>query len=563
MGMYKNNRILAVIPARGGSKGIPRKNIRLLAGKPLIAYSIRTALQSKYVDDVVVSTEDAEIAEIAKNYGSDIVRRPMDLAKDDVPLDPVIFHALNRVQSRRRVTYDYVISMQPTSPLLKRETLDRAIVELVDGGYDTLITVKDETHLYWTRKNGKFLPLYEERKNRQFLDPIYRETGALLISRRDVVTEKKRIGSNVHLFEVQMNEDIDIDTYKDWWVAENLLKRLKVVFRVDGDKDLGLGHVYRAITLANRMFNQDLCFVMNKSKKLGIEKVSEYNYPITTIASPDDALLKLDEVHPDIVINDILDTDEDYILKLKEKGFFVVNFEDLGAGADCADVVVNALYEKSEPPDNSCYGYKYVCLRDEFFIFNPKKIQKKAENILLLFGGSDPNNLTLRSIKAVEKLNLKNISVVIVIGLGYRFKNKLDIYVNRLKNKGFKIRKEQNVKTIAKFLSTTDLVITSNGRTIYEAAAMGVPCISISQNEREVRHLFSHTCKGIINLGIEFNVSEEDIASALKRVLDDYSLRQKMGNNLKSFDLRKGTDRVLRLIFDKYWEKKYEENQNR
>ena len=555
--MYKNQKILAVIPARGGSKGIPRKNIRLLAGKPLIAYSIQTALKSKYVDDVVVSTENEEIAEISKNYGPvEIVKRPRDLAKDDVPLDPVIFHALNHVESRERITYDYVISMQPTSPLLRTETLDKAIVELVDGGYDTLITVRNETHLYWTKKNGRFIPLYKERKNRQFLDPIYRETGALLISRRDVITEKSRIGSNVHVFEVPMDENIDIDAYQDWWVAENLLKRLNVVFRVDGDKDVGLGHVYRTITLANRMFNQNLYFLMDESKKLGSEKVSEYNYPIITIANRDDVLLKLDEIQPDIVINDILDTDEDYILRLKEKGFFVVNFEDLGAGADCADVVVNALYEKSEPPDNSYYGYKYVCLRDEFFIFKPKETEKEVKKILFLFGGSDPNNLTLRSLKAVEKLNLEDISVLVVLGLGYGFKNELDAYVNRLKNKGFKIEIKGNVKTIAKLLSEADLVITSNGRTIYEVAAMGVPCISISQNEREVRHLFSHTCKGIIDLGIESNVSKKDIASALRRVLDDYPFRQKMSNSLKSFDLKKGTDGVLRLIFDKYWERK-------
>ena len=395
------------------------------------------------------------------------------------------------------------------------------------------------------------------------MDPIYRETGALLISRRDVITEKSRIGSNVHLFKVPVNENIDIDTYQDWWVAENLLKRLKVVFRVDGDKDIGLGHVYRAITLANRMFNQDLYFLMVKFKKLGIEKVSEYNYPIIAIANRDDVLLKLDEIQPDIVISDILDTDEDYILKVKEKVFFVVNFEDLGVGADHADIVVNALYEKSEPPDNSYYGYKYVCLRDEFFIFDPKEVEKKVKKILILFGGSDPNNLTLRSLKAVEKLDLKDISVLIILGLGYGFKNKLDAYINRLKNKGFRIETKENVKTMAKLLSEADIVITSNGRTIYEVAAMGVPCISISQNEREVRHLFSHTCKGIMDLGIQSNVSEEDVASALRRVLDDYLFRQKMSNNLKSFDLKKGTDRVLRLIFDKYWEKKNEKNQDR
>ncbi len=560
--MYEHYRILAVIPGRGGSKGIPRKNVRLLAGKPLIAYSIQTALQSKYVDDVVVSTEDAEIAEIARNYGSRTIRRPKHLAEDDVPLDPVIFHALKHIESRKKVTYDYVISMQPTSPLLKTETLDRAIVELVDGGYDTLITVKDATHLYWTREKGKLSPLYDERKNRQLLDPIFRETGALIITKRDVITENNRIGPNVHLFEVPKIEDIDIDTYRDWWVAENLLRKLKVIFRVDGDEELGLGHVYRAITLANRMFNQDLCFLMEKSKRLGIAKVGEYNYERVKIADQEDVFLKLDELRPDIVINDVLDTGEEYISRLKRKGFFIVNFEDLGAGADYADVVVNALYEKSEAPDNSYYGYKYACLRDEFFIFTPKRIEKKVKEILLLFGGSDPNNLTLRSINAVEKLNLKNISVIVVVGLGYKFKKELETCIDRLKDKGFKIVKKENVKTVAKLLSRTDLVVTSNGRTIYEVAAMAVPCISISQNEREVRHLFSHTCKGIINLGIAFNVSAKDIASALKRVLDDYSLRQKMSSNLKTFDLRKGTDRVLRLIFDRYWEKRYEENQD-
>ena len=91
MRMYKEHRILAVISARGGSRGIPRKNIRLLVGRPLIAYSIQNARDSSYIDDVVVSTEDSEIAEIAKIYGAKIVKRPSVLAEDDVALDPVIF----------------------------------------------------------------------------------------------------------------------------------------------------------------------------------------------------------------------------------------------------------------------------------------------------------------------------------------------------------------------------------------------------------------------------------------------------------------------------------------
>ncbi len=563
LGMYKKHTILAVIPARGGSKGIPRKNIRLLAGKPLIAYCIKTALNSKYVDQVVVSTEDSEIAEISKSYDLEVVKRPLSLAEDDVPLDPVVFDALNRVESMKGIRFDYVITLQPTSPLLRKETLDKAVAEIIDTGSDTLVAVADTTHLYWTKKKGKFVPLFEERKNRQFLDPIYKETGTLLISRREITTENSRIGFKVQPFEVPVNENIDIDTYRDWWVAENLLKKLTVVFRVDGGKDVGLGHVYRATTLARHMLNHDLYFLMDEKKKLGIEKVNEYGYPVTTVANKDDTLQKLDDIKPDIVINDVLDTDRNYISKLQEKGFFVVNFEDLGLGAYHADIVVNALYEKSEPPDNSYYGFRYVCLRDEFFLYKPRQIQEKVKQILILFGGSDPNNLTLRSLRAVEKLGLKEEQISIVVGLGYSFQSKLYAFIDRLKKSGFKIETKENVKTIASLINKADLVITSNGRTIYEVAAMGVPCISISQNEREVRHLFSHTCGGIKDLGIESNVSEDDIASSLQSVANDYSLRQSMSANLKSFDLKKGTARVLRLIFDKYWEKKDEENKNR
>ncbi|MCW3985534.1 MAG: hypothetical protein NWE91_03880 [Candidatus Bathyarchaeota archaeon] len=558
--MYNRHRILAVIPARGGSKGIPRKNVRLLAGKPLIAYSIQTALNSNYVDDVIVSTEDEKIMQIAGIYGANIVERPIELAGDDVPLDPVIYHALTHIEKDKGLTYDYIISMQPTSPLLKEETLDRAIVEFENSKRETLITVRNETHLYWRKKDGILLPLFKERRNRQFLDPIYKETGALFISRRDVITKKNRIGNDIYLFELPFNESIDIDKYQDWWVAENLLRRITVVFRVDGDNSIGLGHVYRAITLASQMFNQNIYFLMDKTKKLGIEKVAEYNYPIIMIENERDVFLQLDKISPQIVINDILDTPADYISKLKERAFFVVNFEDLGRGSKQADLVINALYEKTEPPENSYYGYKYICLRDEFHIFPPNDTNQEANKILILFGGSDPNNLTLRSLKAIQTLSLKNIALLIILGLGYNFKNELYTYVNNLKKNGSNIEVKENVEIIAKIMSEADLVLTSNGRTIYEVAAMGVPCISISQNEREVRHLFSHTCQGILDLGIESRVTEEDIALALRGIINNYELRRKMSEALKNFNLREVTDRCIKLIFNKYWESKFETN---
>jgi CMP-N-acetylneuraminic acid synthetase/spore coat polysaccharide biosynthesis predicted glycosyltransferase SpsG len=547
--------VIAVVPARGGSRGIPRKNVRLLCGKPLIAYSIQAALSSGLIDRVVVSTEDEEIAEVSRIYGADVVERPPELARDDVTLDPVIFHAVEAIEEREHRRYELVVTIQPTSPLLGKRTVDEAINVMLGSNYDTLISVTAEPHICWMVGTDKApVPLQKERKNRQQLEPIFRETGALLICRRDVMSKQSRIGRSVYLFEIPQEEAGDIDDYADWWVAENLLKRLNIVFRVDGSETIGLGHIYRALTLANRISNHKVSFLTDESKKLGLGKLREYNHPVFTFRDEGEFSRVLEELKPDIIVNDILDTNREYMQDLRSRGFFLVNFEDLGEGSELANVVVNAIYEHSSPPENHYYGYKYECLRDEFYIFPRAKVKERVENILITFGGVDENNLTLGTLHAIEKAGLEDVDVTVVLGLGYPFRDKLRPYVDGLTKRGFNIELKQNVGIMAKHMADADLVVTSNGRTLYEVASLGTPCISISQNEREMRHLFSQICKGIMNLGMASNVSEDAIASALSRVIGDYHLRREMSENMLKFDLRKGIDRTLRLIFDKYWE---------
>ena len=555
--MYKRKKILAVIPARGGSKGIPRKNIRMLAGKPMIAYSIQTALDSKYIDDVILTSDDREIMEIGQIYGANMLERPKHLAEDDVPLDPVIYHAFTNWEREKGVEYDYIISMQPTSPLLTHETLDKTIVEIIDNDCDTLVGVRDETHLYWMKKNNEFIPLYKERLNRQYLDPIYKETG-LFISKKSIITENNRIGGKIWVFEIPFKESIDIDTNVDWWIVENLLKHIKIAIRVDADNNIGLGHVYRGITLANRILNE-VYFIMDENKELGIKKVKEYNYKIITYKDEVDFFDILCKLKPDIIINDLLDTSYEYIMKLKEIGLFIVNFEDLGFGSKYSDLLINALYERTDPPKNSYFGHKYICLRDEFLIFPSKIVKPDVKEILILFGGSDPNNLTMRTLRSIEKLNLKTIKINVILGLGYQHHDKLQCYVNTLNIKGYNINVNKNIRIMAKHIVNSDIAITSNGRTVYEISSMGVPCISISQNDRETRHLFSFICMGIKNLGIESSVTEDTIAETLTELIEDFDLRKKMSLSMAEFNLRKGTDRVIRLIFDKFWEKKNNE----
>ncbi len=548
--------IIAVIPARGGSKGIPRKNLRPLSGKPLIYYTIKTAIESEYIDYVVVTTEDEEIAEVARLYGAEVIKRPPHLSEDDITLDPVVYHAVNEAEKVNGKRYEYVVTIQPTSPLLSPKTLDRALMAIMGRGVDTIISATEERHLYWKKIGSGFIPAYAERKNRQYLEPIYRESGAFVITHREFVKKDGRFGKRVEIFITPEAESVDIDSVQDWWVAENTLKKLRIVIRTDGGGDIGMGHVYRGLTLANRLgLYHDIIFLMREDMEDGVAKVRENNYRVETFQG-EDAISPLAELKPQIVINDILDTTEEYVKSLKKLGYFTVNFEDLGPGAELADLVINALYENASPSENHYYGHKYVCLRDEFLFTPPVSgVKKEPKKILITFGGSDPGNLTIKTLRSLERLKLKDISVTVIVGMAYRNDEELITAVNALENVVGAIDIKKNVKHMAREIAESDLVITSNGRTIYEVTSMGVPCISISQNEREMRHLFSYLSGCIVNLGLSYNVKEEEIARAIDDLLRNPDKRAEINRKMLAFNLRGGIDRVINLIMERYHEK--------
>lgn len=202
--------ILAIIPARAGSKGVPNKNIRLLGQHPLVYYSIKNALQSKYITDVIISTDSNPVRIIAQQMGAKVHWRDAELAGDEVTLDAVIYDAIPTDKQ-----WDYVITMQPTSPTLTVGTLDSAIEYAIKSKLDTLISAINAPHLSWGEKDGKKIPNYEKRLNRQYLPPCYMETGAFVISKADIVTESTRIGVNVDVYEIPERESQDIDTFAD------------------------------------------------------------------------------------------------------------------------------------------------------------------------------------------------------------------------------------------------------------------------------------------------------------------------------------------------------------
>ena len=178
--------MLAVIPARGGSKGIPRKNMRLMHGRPLIDYAISCAAESSCITDVAVSTDSREILDFVEQIdGVVALERSPELSGDDITLDPVVNDAVVRVEALRGVRYDIVITMQPTSPLLTVRTLDTAIERFLNSDSDTMVSATNAPHLSWGKDGrNRFVPNYERRLNRQELPPNYVETGAFLVSKR-------------------------------------------------------------------------------------------------------------------------------------------------------------------------------------------------------------------------------------------------------------------------------------------------------------------------------------------------------------------------------------------
>lgn len=215
-----NKRILAIIPARAGSKGIPNKNIRLVNNKPLIYYSINNAKTSRLITDIIVTTDSVEIEIIAKQMGVLYKHRNEELCGDEVTLDSVIYDAIPKNEE-----FDYIVTLQPTSPTLNTETLDKAIVYAIENNLDTVISVINQPHLSWKEENGKKVPNYSERLNRQYLPPLYNETGAFVISKRDVITRRTRIGKKVDVYEVTENEAVDIDTFADLRYVEMVLQK--------------------------------------------------------------------------------------------------------------------------------------------------------------------------------------------------------------------------------------------------------------------------------------------------------------------------------------------------
>lgn len=218
--------IVAVIPARGGSKGVPRKNIRPIAGHPLIAHSILQAKESSLVDQVYVSTEDGEIADVARRYGAEIIPRPDSLAVDEASSESALDHALSYLTDKN-IRVKLVVFLQCTSPIRNGHDIDNAVNQLMHEDADSLLTVCRSHRFLWQQSDAGMIPInydYRERPRRQDMTPQYIENGSIYIFKPWVLKQQNnRLGGKIAAYVMDETAGYEIDSLLDFEIVELIM----------------------------------------------------------------------------------------------------------------------------------------------------------------------------------------------------------------------------------------------------------------------------------------------------------------------------------------------------
>lgn len=519
--------LLVVIPAIKKSAVIPDQLIKKLNGITLIQRAINTALEITTNENILVVTDSEEISLICERNKIESYRDTTLKFTSKNILESIVSLVYDRQQSN-------ILLYRANTPLVDAKILQDAYNNFLANRKYILTSVKSEKREFLELENG----LLQRVSDREYFE----ELKAFHIFDKNYVKNKQ-----FKPYIIQTEKSIEIESYQDWWVCEKVLQRKRIVFHVIGNIEIGMGHIYHSLALAHEITDHEIIFICDEKYKIAVDKIASMDYKVI---STNDTLKTILKLKPDMVINDILNTDENYIKSLKKNTIKVVNFEDLGAGSRYADLVFNELYDVPQREgDNYLWGYKYLALRDEFYEAKPHEMVENISEILLTFGGTDQNNLTLIALQAVVDIcQKKRIKINIVCGGAYKFKVELEEFLNKCRCKNIKLTFESGI--ISKVMEKSQLAISANGRTVYELADMNIPSLIISHHEREATHSFATLDKGFINLGvIDENISFK-IKEKFEKLVEDRDYRELLFMNIKKYSFRKNKQKVVKKILE-------------
>ena len=509
-----SSKLLIVIPAIKKSAVIPDQLIKKLDGITLIQRAINIA--KNITNNILIITDSEEISLICERNNVQFYK--------DAQLKIDSGNVINLVKSIVKIEQDILV-YRANVPLVDEKILIQSYNKFLENKTNIIISVKKLDKNLLKQENNCLV--IEDK------ELFYKELKAFLVFNFQ--------SNNFSPFVIDEEKSIEIESYQDWWVCEKLLQRKKIVFNVIGNLKIGMGHIYRALSLAHEITDHEIIFVCNENDKLAVSAIASKDYKVI---SSSDILKTILEIQPNLVINDILNTNKNFILTLKQNNIKVVNFEDLGEGVKYADLVFNELYDIPVLDyKNILWGKDWYFLRDEFENANQNKFRDNVKNILITFGGTDQHNLTLKTLKNITDSNIK---IKVICGGGYLYRDELDVYVKNFSN----IEVIYQTGAISKKMENVDFAITSNGRTVYELAHMHIPSIVISQHKREDTHKFSILENGFINLGVVNFNTEKNIKNYVEKLLNDKEYRYLLYLNTTKFNFLPNKKKVLNKILE-------------
>jgi spore coat polysaccharide biosynthesis predicted glycosyltransferase SpsG/CMP-N-acetylneuraminic acid synthetase len=494
------DQLLCIVPARGGSVGIPRKNTRVLDGRPLVLAKLE-ALAAADVGPVVCSTDDPVIASIARMAGYQVHERSEGAAKPEATIAEVVTEVVHDLDWTGPVGV-----FQPTSPGLGAKRVRSEVgLFLLDDSLRTACSVTAAHGVSWTPDGQQI----GQRVNRQAAGPSqYPETGGIRLVKDPAILPEMVDLDGHHLIELGGAEAIDVDDHAQLAGVRQAINATTVTFVAAVGHEIGTGHLRRCLTLADELAHHDVRFLLATDD------------PETWFGHVTGAGYRMGEgiLPGGIAVLDMLGADPAFVWSLRQQGTRVVVLEDGGVGAQAADLAINELLDVGDR-----FGPAFAVIRPEFLTgrrHEPTHESTDRPRVLVSFGGTDPTDTADRVARAL--LN---------IGLHVTRRNPAD----------------EARRPIAEDMATHHLLVSSCGRTLHEAAAIGIPTIGIPVNGAEEAHLRLPSVRYLPRVEL---VTDAEVTAAVRSVLAAPGLRVEMSEHGQSLVDGRGTQRIARMIDD-------------
>jgi spore coat polysaccharide biosynthesis predicted glycosyltransferase SpsG/CMP-N-acetylneuraminic acid synthetase len=557
---------IAVVFARGTGDAVPFLGARLLAGKPMLHYTIQAAQQSAYVSKVYVSTEDERIAAVAVAAGAEVVLRPEVLAQQQAPLNAAVMHVAEVLREPLAAVGGHLLCLPADAIFCGTPWIDQTLETYFSGDYDQLVGLLPENKKYvlWRKAPGHQLELLVPPPHlRPTTEQLFSEPGVLTIwcvGPLGLPATPQRVGYII------LDELVAfrVDTEYDVRVAEGLIAPPHLALRCDGSRDMGMGHIMRLLNIAEHLYQQDkagwvMRFFVGSDHLEGARLLTQRGFDVDIVRQHDLShwVQRLEAFKPMVIINDLPFVPAQYIDQLRNlpaKSLTLVDsVADIEPGSAHLDTVISLLDEElSLPHDHYYHGLSFTP-------FHPsvtsrlegrtlRRVPPQQLRVLVAFGSGDPARLTQPTLVGLaETQEHWQLATILVQPdqqdpLFWETARRLRCPVEVINAPSTRL---------GELLDQSDLALVSGGTTVYEASILGLPTIVLCQNQREFTRMQQFERLGsILLLGMGTQVTQAQLVRALRRVATDASLWQRMSVAGQQISDGRGIERITQVIHE-------------